>query len=211
MSESEFRPKGPFPLYMKDFRQDTIGWSGAERYMYIELLDYLFHQGGYIEDQDASIAEVIGLNRARNWREKLEKLKCKLIETAEKPGFLTQQRVLDEVENAKQRSDLARKAGKASAQKRATDVQPERQRKSNTPSTSTSSKESTSVGSNARATRLPAEWTLPEEWKVWAESRGHDSPSLAAEKSGVGRAVISVISGVIPPGAKKTSVCPHSD
>ena len=28
---------------------------------------------------------------------------------------------------------------------------------------------------------------------------------------GVGRAVISVISGVIPPGAKKTSVCPHSD
>ena len=28
---------------------------------------------------------------------------------------------------------------------------------------------------------------------------------------GVGSAVIRVISGVIPPGAKKTSVCPHSD
>lgn len=51
-----FRPKGPFPLYLKDFRQDTMGWTGAERYMYLELLDYLFHQGGYIPDSDTALA-----------------------------------------------------------------------------------------------------------------------------------------------------------
>lgn len=58
-----FRPKGPFPLYLKDFRQDTVGWSGAERYMYLELLDHLFHQGGYISSND----EIIAARDDANW------------------------------------------------------------------------------------------------------------------------------------------------
>lgn len=189
MSDTEFRPKGPFPLYLKDFRQDTMGWSGEERYMYIELLDYLFHQGGFIPANDEIIAQVIGLNRARNWRSKLEKLKSKLFESEEKPGFLTQARVLAEVENANERSRLAQKAGRASGRKRSTDAgkhvgrsdEPKSNPPAPTPSPSPSVSKDTS-GERARGTRLPPDWILPDEWREHAASAGHPKIDQAATR-----------------------------
>ncbi len=101
-----YRPKGPFPLFIKDLKEDTIGWDGAARWRYLCVLEHMFHQGGYIPDDLAYLAEISGTNRARNWRETLEKLRYILLKSDEKPGFLTNKRVLLEVGKAIKRSGM---------------------------------------------------------------------------------------------------------
>lgn len=114
-----YRPKGPFPLFIKDLKEDTIGWDAAARWRYLCVLEHMFHQGGYIPDDLAYLAEISGTNRARNWRESLEKLRYILLKSDEKPNFLTNKRVLIEVVKANKRSGIASKGGKAKAERKA--------------------------------------------------------------------------------------------
>ncbi len=51
-----YRPKGPFPLFIKDLKEDTIGWEGAARWRYLCVLEHMFHKGGYIPDDLAYLA-----------------------------------------------------------------------------------------------------------------------------------------------------------
>lgn len=112
-----YRPKGPFPLFIKDLKEDTIGWDGAARWRYLCVLEHMFHQGGYIPDDLTYLAEISGMNRARNWRETLEKLRYILLKSEKKHEFLTNKRVLIEVEKAHKRSSIASTGGKARAGK----------------------------------------------------------------------------------------------
>ena len=113
-----YKPKGyPFPLFINDLKDDTIGWSHEDRYRYIVLLDHLFHKGGFIPNDLDYIAEVSGINRARNWRERAEKLRLILIKSEKKVGFLTQKKVLCEVISASNRSKIASSGGNAKAAK----------------------------------------------------------------------------------------------
>lgn len=117
-----YKPKGhPFPLFVNDLHDDTIGWSGEDRYRYIVLLDHIFHKGGFIPDDLDYIAEVSGINRARNWREKAEKLRFILIKSEKKVGFLTQKKVMCEVISAFNRSNIASLGGVAKSKKSGAD------------------------------------------------------------------------------------------
>ncbi len=112
-----FKPKGSFPLFMDALLKDTIGWDDCERFRYMRVLEQMFREGGYIPDDDAYLAEAAGVNRARNWRVKLKKLRYILIKSQKKLGFLTNKRVLKELGRAFRRSKLAQKGGKAKAAK----------------------------------------------------------------------------------------------
>lgn len=95
MPDPIYKPKGPFPLFLGDLKKSTLGWSGEERFQYIELLDQMWTNGGFIENNDLIIAEAMGLNRARNWREKVEKVRRKLVSYMGDNGFLTHQKLFD--------------------------------------------------------------------------------------------------------------------
>lgn len=116
MPDPIYKPKGPFPLYIEDLKKDTLGWSGEERFQYLELLDQMWWSGGFIEDDDGAIAEAMGLNRARNWREKVLKVKRKLESIEGESGFLTQHRVCVELgklaELSLKRSEAGRCGGR---------------------------------------------------------------------------------------------------
>lgn len=113
-----FKPKGPFPLFIHDLEVDTKGWSAEERYQYLRLLTSMWRSGGSIEDSDEAIAEEMGLNRARNWREKVEKVRYKLESHPTQTGFLTQHRIAADIGKAaaisQKRADAGRKGGSKS-------------------------------------------------------------------------------------------------
>lgn len=171
-----YRPKGPFPLFIKDLKEDTIGWEGAARWRYLCVLEHMFHKGGYIPDDLAYLAEISGTNRARNWRETLEKLRYILLKSDEKPGFLTNKRVLIEVEKANKRSGIARKGGKAKATKKPavstiSAVLP-------TPTPKERKKEgylSVSQERKKRRTQLPLGWTLLPDQRQWADAKASEA------------------------------------
>lgn len=93
-----FKPKGPLPFYLADFEKKTLGWSAEERWHYLRLLCFMWSNGGEVEDSDAIIAEAAGVNRARKWREKVEKLRLKLVSHPTRSDYLTQNRLLIDVE-----------------------------------------------------------------------------------------------------------------
>ena len=113
-----FKPKGPFPLFIHDLEVDTKGWSAEERYQYLRLLTSMWRSGGSIEDSNEAIAEEMGLNRARNWREKVEKVRYKLESHPTQTGFLTQHRIAADIAKAaaisQKRADAGRKGGSKS-------------------------------------------------------------------------------------------------
>lgn len=108
---TDFKPRGPLPLYMDDFKRSTLGWSAEERFCYLSLLAAMWAAGGFVEDDDAVLADAMGVNRARKWREKVEKVRCKLVSHADKPGFLTQPRLLRDIEKAAEVSQKRAVAG----------------------------------------------------------------------------------------------------
>lgn len=113
----DYKPKGPLHLFVADLLRDTIGWSDDERFKYVRLLDHMWSQGGWIPDDLGYIAEVTGINRARNWREKAEKLARMLTSHDEKLGFLTQKRLNEDMETSFILNGKRRKAQKASVEK----------------------------------------------------------------------------------------------
>ena len=200
-----YRPKGPFPLFIKDLREDTIGWDGAARWRYLCVLEHMFHQGGYIPDDLVYLAEISGTNRARNWRETLEKLRYILLKSEKKPGFLTNKRVLVEVEKANKRSGIASTGGKAKAKKKVAVSTAEKVLP--TPTPKESKKESTLSGAKEkplakpapppkeaadakptktkkRGTRLPPDWKPDNTDITYAQGRSYNI--LQIERLGEG-------------------------
>ncbi|MEQ8504604.1 MAG: hypothetical protein RIB80_04710 [Rhodospirillales bacterium] len=110
-------PKGSFPLFVDKLMTDTLGWSDDLRFKYIRLLDQMYKLGGYLPDDLKVIAEVSGINRARNWRESAEKLRCILLKSQKKTGFLTKKKVLREVVRWLRHKDKSSKGGQAKAEK----------------------------------------------------------------------------------------------
>ena len=79
MADALYIPKSPFPLYLADLERDTAGWDAAERYHYLCLCNHLWSVGGFIEDNDEDLADIMGINRARNWKAKIAKIRTKLL------------------------------------------------------------------------------------------------------------------------------------
>lgn len=107
-----FKPKSPFPFFVADFEKKTLGWSAEERWYYLRLLCCLWANSGAIEDDDAVIAEAMGLNRSRNWREKVEKVRFKLSPHPTLNGFVTQNRLLADIMETAELSQKRSKAAK---------------------------------------------------------------------------------------------------
>ena len=78
MADGFFRPKGPLLLFLADFERDTVGWREADKFRYLRVLDHLFHQGGFIPDDDDYIADIMELRRGRGWRETVALIRSKL-------------------------------------------------------------------------------------------------------------------------------------
>ena len=137
MDNAVFRPKGPFPLFLADFERDTIGWRDADKFRYLRVLDHIFHQGGFIPDDDDYLADVMGLRKGRGWHKLVGLIRSKLtrhefdedtskrfandfltaLQTVSFSVWLSQKRVLAEVEKAKAHSEISRKGGLARADK----------------------------------------------------------------------------------------------
>ena len=73
-----FHPKGPLMLFLSDFERDTIGWREADKFRYLRVLDHLFHQGGFIPDDDDYLADVMELRKGRGWRDTVTLIRSKL-------------------------------------------------------------------------------------------------------------------------------------
>lgn len=86
------------------------------RWHYALLLNNMWHNDCKVRNDLGDIADLSGLNRARNWREKAEKLSCKLDsmggESREKAEFLTHPRLLKDAEKVNKLSELQRKRAK---------------------------------------------------------------------------------------------------
>lgn len=146
MSE-KFEPKGPLPLFIADFERDTRDIDDDLRMKYLRLLSRLWERGGYIPDDDSTIAELSAIPRTKGWQRKVSTLRSYLrpLSTAarraeekakktkrigfsiaflpdEKDGFLSQAKVILELGKAYSRSQEAQKAGKARAAKAQADA-----------------------------------------------------------------------------------------
>ncbi len=136
-TNERFMPHGPFPLFMKDLKEDTMGWTEKERWNYLTILDHLYHQGGIIPDDNNYLCEVMALRKGRGYLDLITKIRSKLTTIRDskavanafeshfltlmvfntKGVWLTQKRVIKEVENAQKRSAKARLGGEAKAVK----------------------------------------------------------------------------------------------
>ena len=79
MADGIFHPKGPLSLYLDALERDTVGWSAADKYRYLLVIDHLFHQGGFMPDDDGEIAEVMQLRKGRGWRDTVALIRSKLL------------------------------------------------------------------------------------------------------------------------------------
>ena len=155
-----FAPKGPLPLFLSDLENSTPGWSGEERWMYLRLLSVMWSNGGYIDADERTIAEAMGLNRARNWREKAEKVICKLVSSARHSGKKTQFRLLRDIKKAKDISDKRKNAAAQRGSKCKANAlsNSEQMQSSPSPTPSPSKEEPTTP-------RARGPCPLPEDWE----------------------------------------------
>lgn len=132
----DYHPKGPFPLFIKDLIEDTVGWSDSARWRYLRVLEHMFHQGGYIPNDPIYIAEIIGVKGIRKWELKVNQVREKLTKSEFKPdsnptqtrfkrfesdlrnGFLTNKHILRDVIKAFRRSEIGRIGGETKAANR---------------------------------------------------------------------------------------------
>ena len=78
MDNTMFRPKGPLLLFLADFERDTVGWREADKFRYLRVLDHMFHQGGFIPDDDDYLAKIMGFRKGRGWRDTVALIRSKL-------------------------------------------------------------------------------------------------------------------------------------
>lgn len=102
--------KDYFPLRFDDFKRKTRALDFEMRWRYLTLLNFLYQEGGYIEDDDALIAEAAGIEKTKQWRKKVGILRSFL---AEENGFLTQKTVLEILAKAAEIREKRKTAGKA--------------------------------------------------------------------------------------------------
>ena len=126
MTTAGFKPKGPFPLFLADLEQDTVGWSLDLKFMFLRLLYHLWRQGGYIPDDDDYLVEAMGMHKGRGYRQKLTLIRSKLSTKRDSKGvtngiaigigpneekpLVFQKCLLKELEKARNRSGIARNA-----------------------------------------------------------------------------------------------------
>ena len=137
MDNTVFHPKGPIPLFLADLERDTVGWREADKYRYLRVLDHLYHQGGFIPDDDDYLAKIMELHKGRGWRDTVALIRSKLtrldLAESETKAFandlltalqsvsysicLTQKRILLDVKKAKDHAAKSAKGGYAKAAK----------------------------------------------------------------------------------------------
>ena len=121
--------------FLADFDRDTVGWREADKFRYLRVLDHMFHQGGFIPDDDDYLAKIIELRKGRGWRDTIALIRSKLtrldiaepetkafanalltaLQTVSYSICLTQKRVLLDVQKAKDRAAKSAKGGYAKA------------------------------------------------------------------------------------------------
>lgn len=104
-----WRPKGPFPLFINDFKDDTLGWPEVQQWRYLQVLAYGWSQGGLIPDSDELMTQLVGAKRRLSW----DLVRSYLIKHPTEKGYLTQKRLLRDLKKAQERSNSGKKGGKS--------------------------------------------------------------------------------------------------
>ena len=154
-----------YQFHIGDYASHTRHLSLMEDLAYRRLLDFYYLHESPIKQRD--IARQIGMRD--NEQDVLTVLNEFFMSTDE--GFVSP-RADKEIEHYHSKVEQASRAGKASAERRLntrltdvqTDVQPTINHK---PLTNNHIK-------TQRGTRLPADWSLPDSWKMWAKANRPD-------------------------------------
>jgi len=167
-----------YKRYGSDFIAGTLGMTLEEKGAYSIVLDLIYDRDGSIPDDARFIAGVCGCS-VRKWNT----IRDRLIELGKihcTDGIISNSRADKEIEKrrkvARKVAENGAKGGNKTAENRTNDnknndldqalldqhQKPEAREE----------KEPTNVGSKKRGTRLPESWTLPDDWRAFAEAEG---------------------------------------
>ena len=156
------------PLYTGDYLRDTRHLSPLRHGVYLLLLMHCWDQKGPLPLDEQEIAGIANC-RSADEIDALRYVVSRFFVQMEDGWY--NKRIQTEIERAEVISRERSVAGRKGYEARAKQLPSKSQASASTPTpipilspTLTPKK----VKSEARATRLPADWELPEEWKTWA-------------------------------------------
>jgi uncharacterized protein YdaU (DUF1376 family) len=158
-----------------DYASHTRHLSIIEDIAYRRLLDLYYLHERPLGDCSTNVARLIGMSQ---YSEEVETVLMEFFEHID-GGFINS-RADKEIAHYHSKIEQASRAGKASAERRSigssTSVQPNIKQETITINQEPKVK-------TQRGSRLPTDWTLPEEWKAWAEQERPDLATKAVADS----------------------------
>lgn len=156
-----------YPMYPRDFFEGTQRMSLELKGAYIMLLNLIYTRNGPVADEDGYLARYIGCS-VRKW----QKLRLELIglgKVAVENGFIRNSRADDELLKRASYSDQKRENRSRSNKNKAEKSRPREARANTEPDTEPEieKKEEANASSkkpDAKGSRLPPDWSLPDDW-----------------------------------------------
>ena len=165
-------------LYVADYMADTRHLTTEQHGAYLLLLMTMWKAGGSLPNDPSKLARIAGVS-ARRWHI----VSPEVMEFFDADGdVLTQKRLVREYEKAVSKSEKRSAAGSLGGKAKA--LKSNDQGLANATASPKHSSEPESErkeepnGSSKRASRLPANWTLPKPWGEWAMGEGMDEVSV---------------------------------
>ena len=163
-----------YKAYPRDFIEGTIGMAFEDKCAYRVVLDLIYMQGGELPDDARYISGLLGCS-IRKWKS----IRARLIEADKihvSGAFLMNYRAVSELESLAKLQDKQRE--NASRYNKNSDLKKPRLRHTE-PEPEVSTKVDTEA--RKRAVRLPADWTLPDDWFQVALDIGLEPDVIRAE------------------------------
>lgn len=180
--------------YIGDFQRDTGHLSLTERGAYLALMHHYYATEQGLPTDHAALCRIAGAFS----KPERDAVKCAMGFFELRESRLWHKRIEAELEKQEGRADTnrrialereARKRAKKEEQEeherstnRAPDV-PRTEHEQSTPQNQSQNHTSLRSVGEKRASRLPADWNLPDEWREWAKAQRPDlDPDRTAEK-----------------------------
>lgn len=165
------------PLYVDDYLADTGHLTALEHGAYMLMIMHYWQKGGLPEDE-RMIARVARLS-LEQWAESRD-----VLEMLFEPGW-RHKRIEEELAKATEIIGKRKAAATAMHAKRSASAEQVQSTCSDTgvPPSPSPVKEAPSGASKSRATRLPADWRIPEPWLLEAIAAGLTRAQAEAEAS----------------------------
>ena len=162
----------------KDFLEDVQGLGPELIGAYAVILDLIYARDGNLPRDDRHLAGVMGcsIRKARALTDDLIAAK----KLTEADGRLTNGRADKEIFERKKWLEKSAKGGRSKAENASADNEINEIAPSNKIRLDKSRKREP-IGSQKRGSRLPPDWTLPDDLREWAELQGWPPPVIEAE------------------------------